>query len=739
MIITRENRPKFIAVGFGLAITALHFVWWGMGPDSFLGELRTRLDGLVYDTRMKATLDTTRRANDLIAIVDLDEKSLAEQGRWPWPRVRFAELLEGIVEAGAVVVALDIMFPDADTNPVDLIFEAGVAQDQALGEELRESLEALRTPLDGDLAMAAILRDNDIVVGFAFNNEVGDRESLPQPSQILNDLRLQNHPIPSRDGILANVAVINAAARYQGFFSTSEDADGVLRRYQLFNLYRGVPYASLSVEAVRVFTLLDGMQILEDSNGNLERVMVGPLEIPADNTASTLIPFLGPQGMVNTYSATDVLMGRLRPGELEGKIVFVGSTAQASSDFIATPVQANYPGLEVHATLASAILDQNWKIRNGMINALGGVFVIFVGLLMSIALPFLRPLLAIVAALGLLALVVVGNIWLWSGHGIDLDLAIAVILAVVLTIFNVAYGFVSESAAKQEITGMFGQYVPPDLVKQMGDRPDLALSFDGDRREMTVLFADVRNFTSISEGLEPGALKDMLNRYFTPMTRIIFEQQGTIDKYIGDMIMAFWGAPLEDADHASHAVAAALEMLRVTAELRPEFKARGYPDIRIGVGLNSGDMSVGNMGSEYRRAYTVLGDNVNLGSRIEGLTKFYGLDTMVGEHTRNLTRDKFVYRLIDKVLVKGKEEPVCLYEPLGLKGEVSDKVLEELAEYDAALADYFAGEWKRANAKFTSLMFAHQKTLLYRLYRDRVAVSDNPEPGWDGVYRHTSK
>lgn len=737
MKISRETRPKLIALACGLLITALHVFWW-FSNNPVLGDLRDRLNWFIYDLRFVNSLDSAQQPNDFVALVDLDEASLAEQGRWPWPRVLFAELLQKIVDAGAVVVALDIMFTDEDTNPVDLILQTGDQLGENFSASTETELERLRPALDGDRAIADVLFNNDIVVGFSFNEESLDKTSRPTPSRILNDLDLLNYPIPEAEGILANVPAINDAARYQGFFSIQEDADGTLRRYHLFYRFENVIYPSLALEALRVYNLLDGMEV-DASGGNLQRIRVGGLEIPSDNEARTLIPFMGRAGLVQSYSATDLLEGRLEPGALEGKIIFVGSTAKSQSDFISTPVQPNFPGLEVHATIATAILNGEWKYREGVFANAGLALILLVGLLMSCILPFTKAIWSVAASLGIAVMVIVSNFWLWSAYDIDFDMAIALILTFVLTIFNVAYGFIHESLAKQQITGMFGQYVPPALVKQLGDQPDSALSFDGDRREMTVLFADIRNFTSISEGMEPGALKDMLNRYFTPMTQIIFEQQGTIDKYIGDMVMAFWGAPLEDKDHAVHGLTAALQMQAKTRELKPELKQMGYPEIRIGIGLNSGEMNVGNMGSEYRRSYTVLGDNVNLGSRVEGLTKFYGADILVAENTYQMTRDHFVFRMVDKVTVKGKEEAVSLYEPLGLKGEVSDEVLAELAEYEAALNQYLERDWKRASASFTGLLFQNQKSLLYKLYRDRVTGHEPPEEGWDGVFRHTSK
>lgn len=273
MKISHETRPKLIALACGLLITALHVFWW-FSNNPVLGDLRDRLNWFIYDIRFVNSLDTGQQPNDFVAMVDLDEASLAEQGRWPWPRILFAELLEKIVDAGAVVVALDIMFTDEDTNPVDLILQTGEQLGQDFSDSTGQELERLRPALDGDRAIADVLRNNEIVVGFSFNEESLDKTSRPTPSRILNDLNLLNYPIPEAQGILANVPVINDAARYQGFFSIQEDPDGTLRRYHLFYRFESVIYPSLALEALRVYNLMDGMEV-DARGGNLQQIRVG--------------------------------------------------------------------------------------------------------------------------------------------------------------------------------------------------------------------------------------------------------------------------------------------------------------------------------------------------------------------------------------------------------------------------------------------------------------------------------
>jgi adenylate cyclase len=302
-----------------------------------------------------------------------------------------------------------------------------------------------------------------------------------------------------------------------------------------------------------------------------------------------------------------------------------------------------------------------------------------------------------------------------------------------------SYGFFVESRAKRQITGLFGQYVPSELVDEMSQNP-AAFTMEGDSREMSVLFTDVRGFTTISEGLEPKQLSQLMNEFLTPLTRVIYRHRGTIDKYMGDCIMAFWGAPVADPGHARSAVLAGLEMHKVLGELAPEFKARGWPEIRIGVGVNSGRMSVGNMGSEVRVAYTVMGDAVNLASRLEGLTRQFGVGMIVGETTRAQAPD-LVYRELDRVRVRGKDATVAIYEPLGLPGEVSKDLIDELKLWAQALRLYRSQDWDMAELQLLNLLKAYPSRTLYRSFIDRIATfrRNPPGEGWDGAYRFETK
>jgi len=354
--------------------------------------------------------------------------------------------------------------------------------------------------------------------------------------------------------------------------------------------------------------------------------------------------------------------------------------------------------------------------------------------------PFIQPIAIILISLLMLALVTALNLWVWSGYGLVLAIVAPLLLIILIGTADLAYGFLTEARGRRKLKAVFGQYVPPEIVDEMNRNPEGDFGLEGESRELSVLFCDIRSFTTISESLAADELKQLLNYFFTPMTRIIFERRGTIDKYVGDMIMAFWGAPVQDPQHHQHAVLAALEMLDTLARMQPELSERGWPRIEIGVGINSGMMNVGDMGSEYRRAYTVIGDAVNLGSRLEGLTKFYGVRLIVSESTR-AGLEGIVLRTLDRVQVKGKNEPVDIYEPVGAADAVSAGLLQEVEESNRAMAYYFAADWVQARLAFQTLNSAHPERMLYGLYLERIQTLEEQgvKPGWDGAFRHTSK
>ena len=434
-----------------------------------------------------------------------------------------------------------------------------------------------------------------------------------------------------------------------------------------------------------------------------------------------------------------MLNGRTPREQLEAKIAFIGTSAIGLGDIKPTPVGTNYPGVEVHASILAGILANSFPSEPQWAQGANFIVTLLLGLMLALLLPFASPVNTVIFTLLSAGGLVYGNIWFWTEKQFVLTLATPLLMIALLAAANLAYGYLFESQGKKQLKEQFGSYVPPQLVDQMMKSSE-GFGFEGERREMTVLFADIRSFTSISEKLTATELKDMLNKFFTPMTEIIFNKHGTIDKYVGDMIMAFWGAPVKDPDHAKHAIDAALTMLEKVEEIKPRLMQEGYPEINIGVGLNTGFMNVGNMGSEFRRAYTVLGDAVNLASRLEGLTKFYGVKLIVGENTRE-NQEEYIFRQLDIVQVKGKKEPVIIYEPVCRKIDVNDAILAELDRFHNALQHYYDRDWDTCKQMLNELKSEYGDRLIYNIYLERMATTSAflLTEDWNGVFEHTSK
>jgi adenylate cyclase len=473
---------------------------------------------------------------------------------------------------------------------------------------------------------------------------------------------------------------------------------------------------------------------------DLEWLQVGSLRIPVDVEGSALVPYRGRKGSFNYFSIVDVMNERVDPAELRGKIVLVGTTAPGLLDLRATPVDPVYPGVEVHANLISGMLDGKIKQRPPFMVGAEFLLLLVSGVVMALVLPLLSPLTSTLATLAVLGAVLATNVMVFQYADLVLPLASGLAMILVLFTLNMAYGFFVEARGIRQITGLFGQYVPPELVDEMARNPE-RFSMAPRAQELTVLFSDVRGFTTVSETLSPDDLSGYINEYLTNMSLVIRERhRGTLDKYIGDAIMAFWGAPVADPQHARNAVLAALAMQSEAKALNERFKARGWPTLRIGVGINTGVMRVGDMGSKIRKAYTVMGDAVNIASRLEGITKQYGADIIIGEGTRKLISG-FVLREIDRVRVKGKEAPITIYEPLGLEGQVEQARQDEISLWNQSLRLYRQQDWDRAEVQLLNLRRMAPESRLYQLFIERIAHhrAYPPGAGWDGAWTFETK
>ncbi len=709
-------------------------------------------DAKLYDYRMRLTLP--HDSDDRIVILDIDEKSLKQEGRWPWGRDKLSKLMDELFDHyNVAVVGFDVVFAEKDTSSgLKVLQELGQKQFKDV-EQFQTVLSQVQPHLEYDAMFASKLEQRKVVLGYYFSNsESGVTAStsgaLPEPAFTAGSFKGRSINFMKWDSFGANLPELQIKAASAGHFNPVVDFDGVVRRIPMIVEHNGNYYESLSLAVVR--SVLDMPKLVpgfvtgqNKDYGGLEWLTLespqGNLNIPVDGEVSALVPFRGGRGTFRYISVSDVLSERVQVADLQNKIVLVGTSAPGLMDMRTTPVGEVYPGVEVHANMVSGILSQSVKQNPPYVVGANVVLLLLIGLTLSLILPLLSPVRGMLVTIGMIMADIVLNKWLWSSGDIALPLAGGILMILTLFALNMTFGYFVESRAKKQITGLFGQYVPGELVDEMAKNPG-AVSMEGESREMSILFSDVRGFTTISEGLEPKELSLLMNEFLTPLSRIIYKQRGTIDKYMGDCIMAFWGAPLADERHAYNAIMAGLEMQRALAELQPHFKSRGWPEIQIGVGINTGRVSVGNMGSEVRVAYTVMGDAVNLASRLEGITKEYGAQMLVGELTK-LAAPEFAYREVDLVRVKGKEKPVTIFEPIGLNSEVAMEVLEELKLFHQVLKLYRKQDWDKAELQLLSLCNMNPQSKLYKVYAERVAFCRRNPPGenWDGVFVFKTK
>jgi adenylate cyclase len=750
-------KKHLVRIALGLAIG---LVFLGHAARFYEIGLLNQLDYILYDTRLQLTMPNT--VDNRVVILDIDEKSLAELGHWPWKRDLLGSLITKLFDKyNVALVGFDIFFAERDES-------SGIKSlDRMSKEELKDNsafqgaYRELRPKLDYDQIFADALKGRPVVMGFVFSNDEGAKEIGVLPEAVLPAGTFRGRPIPFLNfrGFIGNLPELQKSAASGGHVNMVPDDDGIVRRVPMVVEFKGAYYESLSLAMLRALVALDTGALpnvvpgyAEEKYGIASRGYQGlewldlpttkgrVVRIPVDSTVSTLVPYRGDRNSFKYISLADVAAERVDPAELKGKIALVGTSAQGLLDLRATPVNKIYPGVEVHANMIAGMIDGSLKQRPPYVLGAEFVLVLLTGAVMAMLLPLLNPLKATLTTLLVLLFVLVTNLLVWHYGNLVLPLASSVMLIVALFALNMSYGYFVESRSKRQFTELFGQYVPPELVDKMSENPE-GYSMAGKKGDLTVLFSDVRGFTTISESLQPEELERLMNEYFNPMTEVIRNQtQGTLDKYIGDAIMAFWGAPVEQPDHAKRAVRAAMEMQRVLAELRPGFKEKYHHDIFIGVGLSSGSMTVGDMGSEVRKAYTVMGDKVNLGARLEGLTKQYGVGILVAEETRSAVLD-VVFREIDRVRVKGKDEPVVIFEPVGAEGKVSKAELDELKLWNQVIKLYRSQDWDQAELQLFNLKKLAPDRFLYDLYAKRIAEyrSNPPGQGWDGVTTFETK
>ena len=702
-----------------------------------------RLDAFLYDARLLATLPGTK--SDKIIIIDIDEESLAEIGRWPWSRDKVADLVtKSFDEYGLGILGFDVIFAEPDSSsglPVlDALAQGRLSQDQGFAA----TLQKIRPDLEYDRMFAEAIQGRAVVLGFAASDVPGTANALPFPVTFAMDPEVEKINMVVRQGVTGNLAMLQANAASAGFFDNAlVDDDGLFRRLPLVYRHGDGVYETLTLAMLRLALGSPPLKFrfADEDADLLTGIGIGDLFIPTDANAAALVPYRGRYGSFEYIRAADILKGRADRSKMQGRFALVGSTAAGIMDLRATPVNNVFPGVEVHANILSGMLNDTFKTVPEYAPGFEFVMLLIIGILMALVLPRLGALWSVVAVIALVVVVASLNIVAWRYQNLSLPLASQLVLIALAFVFQILYAYFVEARNRRQLGKTFGQYVPPEIVDEMDTGGgEMSFALEGESRDMSVLFSDVRGFTTLSEGLEPQELTRLMNALLTPLTRVIHHRRGTIDKYMGDAIMAFWGAPLVDHEHANHAVEAGLAMIAQLPGINADFEKRGWPPVNIGVGVNTGVMNVGNMGSEFRMAYTVLGDAVNLGARLEGQTKEYGVLFIVSEYTVRQA-DAFVYRELDRIRVKGKTEPVTIYEPICRKTALSDQDRDRLQRYHNALALWRKRRWDEAEMNFASLAAQEPDRPLYQLYMQRAAQmrAADPGPNWDGVVTKTSK
>jgi adenylate cyclase len=682
--------------------------------------------------------------NPPVGIVDIDENSLTKYGQWPWPRTRIADLVTNLTKLGAVVIAFDIMFAEPDRLNPDIAADTF----RNLDEETRAKLRALPS---NDQFLAEAMQRSRVVLGEtglpAVRGELD--KTLPETSfAVLGDNAQQF--LFKLSGLLRNTDVLEKVASGRGLLTINPERDGIVRRVPMIMVAQGVTMPSLSLEMLRVATGTETILIKTDPAG-IKSVQVKGFQIPTDLNGQLWVHFAHSDRSIY-LSPIDVLEGTVDPKKIKGKLVLVGTSAAGLNDIKTTPVDAVMPGVEIHAQVIEAALTHAVLSQPYYGPALEFFAAMLFGLLVIVFAPMFGPITLVLVG-ALFASLLIGTSWyFYTQQRLLIDFTYPLLSTTSIYLTLIFSSFVREQAQRRQIRSAFGQYLSPALVEQLAQSPE-KLVLGGEEREMTIMFSDVRGFTTISESYkhDPQGLTALMNRFLTPLTNAILARKGTIDKYMGDAIMAFWNAPLDDHEHQLNACEAAVDMLERIDELNKlreqeaQHGGHAYIPLNVGVGLNTGICVVGNMGSDQRFDYSVLGDSVNLASRLEGQSKEYGFPIIVGSRTALAVKDKFAILELDFIMVKGKKEPEVIYAIAGRADVAQSDRFQRLRNLSIEMLSCYRGrDWDGALAvieRGRRTDEARSLELLYNLYEARIInYRKSPPPeDWNGAFALLTK
>lgn len=731
------------------------------------------MERALLDTRFR--LRGEKKVSGEVGVLAIDEKSISKFGRWPFKRTAYEQAFDNLKKNGVQWIGFDVTYAeqerpylDESIEDIEVAVSASQAGKNFDGATFGKYMEELLSASKGDISLSTSIENFSNIVQGYFLLGRGVDESLykpedffkVQPSQIeLVSMPpkkgLLDYPDIFDQGILANTDVVAGNSRHQGYLNNEPDVDGVFRQATLVKAVEapvdenGTPASSpilapaLSLSLAMKFLNRDPLVEFDEAGINSIKLMdstgeTSPISLPVtyDGTGRMLINHYGGQGTFPYISLADAYDNNFE-GQKLPKILILGGTALGINDMRASPFSPDFIGVEHHVAIIENIITKSFLKRPFEAIPIELAILIASGVFFSF---LLRKASALTSALFLVTFCVtyyfVDRFFIF-GRGYWMYMGMPVVQSVGIYFGVTLYKYFTEEKEKKKVKGAFQHYLSPAVISQILDNPD-KLKLGGEKKELTVFFSDVRGFTTISETLAPEALAHLLNEYFTPMTKIILDSNGLLDKYIGDAIMAVWGAPISIPDHADRALLGSLEMLDALDVLRAGWKERGLPVIDIGMGINTGPMTVGNMGSDQRFDYTVMGDSVNLGARLEGITKQYGVRIICSEFTKaKLTNPKqFVMRELDSIQVKGKTEPVRIHEVLRFKAETRNRVEDLAGNFVEGLSEYRKQNWKAAEEKFMKCLMINPEDGPAQEFvkRCQYFIEHSPGNDWDGVW-----
>lgn len=690
-------------------------------------------DRWIYDQRLQ--LSFSNKPDPRVVIVDIDEASLEQEGHWPWPRRRLAQLINTLFDTYHVkTLGMDMVFAESDNSSglhsLQQLAHGSLSQDVAF----QHNLASLAPSLNDDQQLANALAKHDVVLGYYFTSTTRRHGQLPIP--LFQDKQANTPPWSSNValGYGANLPILQHAASGAGHFNPLVDADGQTRRVSLLTQYAGGYYPPLSLVVFQHATASKQNQLIWPADApQPEALQTGPYTLPMDEQTAVFIPYRGPAGSFPYVSAADILNRKTKISQLNNKIVLLGSTSPGLQDLRATPAGQLYPGVEIHANLIAGMLDNALPQQPQWAAGANLILLLALVLLCMYLLPVCSLLHSALLASALLLALLVADSALWLQMHMAWPSAAPISFIVIACSWHAIYGYFTEYRSKRQLGKLFGEYIPPSLVEKMQDDPK-SYKMHGQNKELSVMFTDIRGFTSLAELMPAEELGKLLNRLMDLQTTIISRHLGTVDKFIGDAVMAFWNAPMDDPDHARHAIDTALELQEAMKDFNKQNTLQGLPELQIGIGINTGPAVVGDMGSSLRRAYTAIGDTVNLAARLEGQTKNYNVPILIGEATAIQLTDSMDLLELDQLRVKGKQKPTRIFWPVDQTTKQSKNWQWTKDRHQQAMSAYYKADWHKATLLFEELDTEKYYPLSkHYLSSIHALSSDIKNEKWDGI------